>query len=125
MQKIIILTLFFTINVFAQDSIVSEQSKSVMFSNWYVFYPDSTFKHYFKTDDGQLWYGVGIFEDHGRKRVLKFKDPDLNFKWIVRAHYESNFERILIHRKSGFKSKDYYNTSRRKFVYFESQQPKI
>lgn len=90
-----------------------------MFSNKYVFYSNGIFKHYFQTDDAQIWYGTGIYKDR-RKRILKFNDPDLNFKReYFRIHYEANFELVLKRTKKGFKSKDYYNTSKQKTVFFE------
>jgi len=104
----------------AQDSIVYHQSKLNMFSNKYVFFSNGTFKHYYQTDDGQLWYGFGEFEDKGRIRILKFKDPDLTMKIdYMRIHYEANFNRKLVKRANKFKSKDFYNTTRNKSVFFE------
>ena len=111
-------------NIFAQDSIVFSQSNSVMFGNRYVFFSNNTFKHYYQTDDGQYWYGIGEYQDKGCKRILKFKDVDLKYKkdfgWI---HYESNFERILLKRGKIYKSIDYYYTSRKKYVKLKEIKP--
>lgn len=107
-------------NTYSQDSIVYTQKNSVMFSNRYVFFKDGTFKHYFHTDDGRVWYGVGKFTDKGRKRILKFEDADLSYtKDIELTHFESNFQRILLKRGKEFKSVDYYYTSRKKYVRFK------
>ena len=104
---------------YSQDSIVYSQSKSVMFSNKYVFFKNGTFKHYFQTDDGQIWYGIGTFIDKGRKRTLKFEDADLNYKReFGLVHYESNFKRVLIRCGKQYKSEDYYCTTRKKNVRF-------
>jgi hypothetical protein len=124
MQKIkIILVLISTLaiqNIYAQDSIVFTQSNSVMFSNRYVFFNDGTFKHYFHTDDGRVWYGVGKFTDKGRKRTLKFEDADLTFnKNIELTRFESNFQRIILKRGKAYKSIDYYYTSKKKYVRFK------
>jgi hypothetical protein len=90
-----------------------------MFTNEYVFFKDGSFKHYFKTDDGQIWYGVGKYKDIRRTRVLKFDNTDLNLKNnSLFINYEVNFERILKKCKKGFKSYDFYHTSRKKYVHF-------
>lgn len=104
----------------AQDSLTVKQYKSVMFFNEYVFYsPIYTFTHTYQTDDGQIWYGTGTYEDKGRKRILSFTDPEVNFKpAYLDVHYEANFERVLIRCKKGFKSEDFYNTSNKKKVLF-------
>src|SRR3990167_9694713 len=124
MQKIkisFVLVIILTIsNLHAQDSIVYIQSNSVLFSNRYVFFNDGTFKHYFHTDDGQTWFGVGEFTDKGRKRILNFKDSDLTLiKNRELTHFESNFKRILLKRGKIYKSIDYYYTSRKKYVQFK------
>lgn len=124
MQKIkisFVLVIILTISkLYAQDSLVYTQSNSVMFSNRYVFFNDGTFKHYFHTDDGRVWYGVGKFTDKGRKRTLNFKDADLTFnKYIELTRFECNFQRILLKRGKTYKSLDYYYTSRKKHVRFK------
>lgn len=122
--SIIAFSLFVAGNLYSQDkdSIVFHQSNARLFNNQYVFFKDGTFKHYFQTDDGQFWYGVGEFTDKGRKRILQFKDADLNYKksWGL-IHYESNFQRTLIKSRKEFKSLDYYFTSRKKYVRFISK----
>ena len=119
----IILLLIFQIT-YSQDSIVFSQSNSVLFGNRYVFFSNNTFKHYYQTDDGQYWYGVGEYTDKGCKRILRFKDADLKYKidfgWL---HYESNFQRILLKRGKKYKSMDYYYTSRKKYVKFQEIKP--
>lgn len=108
-----------TVIIYSQDSIIYSQKTAVMFSNEYVFFNNGRFKHYYKTDDGQIWYGTGTFIDKGRKRILKFEDPDLNYKIeFGKLHHESNFKRILIRRGNKYKSQDYYYTTRKKYVYF-------
>ena len=112
--------LIFASQLYAQDSLVVKQRNSVMFSNYYVFYNDGTFKHYYQTDDLQIWYGIGNFQDQGRKRILKFKNPDMNFRReFILVHYEANFERTLLRKRNSFKSADFYNTTKNKFVIFE------
>ena len=119
--SIIVISLFVAGNLYSQDkdSIVFHQSNARLFHNQYVFFKDGTFKHYFQTDDGQFWYGVGEFTDKGRKRILRFRDVDLNYKInFGLIHYESNFQRTLIKCGKEFKSLDYYHTSRKKHVRF-------
>lgn len=122
MKIVALITLgILAIPALAQDSLVVYQKNASMFTNQYVFFKDATFKHYFFTDDGQVWYGKGNFIDKGNKRILKFGNPDLNYKLeFGTIHYEANFEREI--KKSGarFKSKDYYNTSRKNNVLFEA-----
>jgi len=107
-------------NTYSQDSITYTQSNSIMFSNKYVFFKNGTFKHYYQTDDGQYWYGIGTFIDKGCKRILKFGDADLTYKKdFGLIHYEANFQRILRKRGKKYKSIDYYYTSRKKHVRFK------
>ena len=101
------------------DSLTVFQQEASLFSNSYIFYSNGTFKHFFNTDDGHTWYGTGTYEDKGNKRVLKFGDPDLNFKKEFGSiHYESNFERTLKISGKKFLSKDYYYTTRKRIVVF-------
>lgn len=118
--SIIAISLLIAGNLYSQDSIVFSQSSARLFNNQYVFFKDGTFKHYFQTDDGQLWYGVGEFTDKGQKRILRFKDADLSYKKTFGSiHYESNFQRTLIKCGKEYKSLDYYYTSRKKYVRFK------
>ncbi|GAA4314525.1 hypothetical protein GCM10023183_34750 [Nibribacter koreensis] len=90
-----------------------------MFSNKYVFYENGTFKHYYSTDDGQLWYGVGKYFDKGRERTLKFGEADTNFKLEYGlVHYETGIERIMIKKRRTFISTDYHNTTTKEKVTF-------
>lgn len=112
-------------NTYSQDSITYTQSNSKMFSNNYVFFKNGTFKHYYETDDGQYWYGIGTYTDKGRKRILEFGDVDLNFKKdFGLIHYETNFQRILHKSGNEYKSIDYYHTSRKKYVRFKQIKSK-
>uniref|UniRef100_UPI00404994DC hypothetical protein n=1 Tax=Flavobacterium sp. TaxID=239 RepID=UPI00404994DC len=128
MFKIKILSIIVSIlafqRLYSQDSIVFYQNNSKMFSNRYVFFKNGTFKHYYQTDDGQYWFGVGTYKDKGRKRILKFEDADLNYKKdFGLIHYEANFQRILLKRRKEYKSIDYYYTSRKKYVRFKERKP--
>ena len=90
-----------------------------MFSNYYVFYVDGTFKHYYFPDVGVAWYGKGTYKDKGKKRVLEFSDPDTTFKRELGGiHYEANFKRTLKISDKQFISKDYYFTTKNKTVIF-------
>ena len=102
----------------AQDSVVVYQEKANLFSNNYVFFPNKTFKHYFVTDDLQVWYGTGTYTDNRKIRTLRFGTPDSTYKTILQVHYESNFERELKISGEKFISKDFYHTSKRKQVIF-------
>ena len=94
-----------------------------MFSNRYVFFEDGTFKHYYFTDDLQEWYGKGKFIDKGNKRTLYFLEADSTYKLgYGKPHYETNFTRTLKIRGKKFKSKDFYNTTRKKYVVFEERK---
>lgn len=95
------------------------QTKSSLFTNKYVFYSYGTFKHFYRTDDGQLWYGQGTYTDKGKKRVLRFGDADfmVNDKYLV-VHYEAGFERTLKRSGNRYLSKDYYHTTKDKTVVF-------
>ena len=122
--KLLFSALLIIQNIYSQDSIVFSQSNSKMFSNKYVFFKNGTFKHYYQTDDGQYWYGVGEYIDKGRKRILKFEDADLSYKKdFGLVHYESNFQRIIFKRGKEYKSIDYYYTSRKKYIRFEEIKP--
>jgi len=104
----------------AQDSLVVSQKNAAMFSNTYIFYSNGTFKHFFFTDDFQVWYGRGEYQDRGKTRILRFDKADENYKpAFISVHYEANFVRKLRIKKGGFKSRDYYGTTRRKNVFFE------
>lgn len=106
-------------NLEAQDSVEVYQEKARLFSNYYVFLPNNTFRHYFWTDDGQEWYGTGTFKDKGKKRLLRFGDPDTRYKTVWQVHYESNFQRVLKKMTDyKFKSKDFYATTRKRRVVF-------
>ena len=121
MKAIVIIILNFVLNFCsAQDSMVVTQQRAKMYSNKYVFFKDGRFKHYYRTDDLQEWYGEGTYADKGRKRILKFGDANLNYKIpFGLLHYEANFMRILLKTNNGFKSKDYYNTTRKRNVFFK------
>ncbi|MEM9051349.1 MAG: hypothetical protein AAGC47_04780 [Bacteroidota bacterium] len=90
----------------AQDSTLFIQSDAAMFSNEYVFYSDGTFKHFYTTDDGQVWYGTGNYFEKGKYRTLCFKAADTAMNqyngWII--HYETNFQRVLVKKWYGYKS---------------------
>ncbi|KQC30852.1 hypothetical protein AAY42_13860 [Flagellimonas eckloniae] len=90
----------------AQDSNTYIQNDAAMFSNRYIFNSDGTFKHFFITDDGQVWYGRGNYFNKGKYRTLYFKDADTTMNeyngW--RIHYETNFQRVLVKKGYGFKS---------------------
>lgn len=90
----------------AQDSTSYYQKDAVLFSNKYTFFSDGTFKHFFMTDDLQVWYGSGKYVDKGKYRTLYFKDADTTMyeykEWIL--NYETNFQRVLVKKQFGFKS---------------------
>ena len=90
----------------AQDSTIYSQQDAAMFSNKYVFYSDGTFKHFYTTDDGQVWYGKGNYFDKGKYRTLYFHHADTTMNsyesWMI--HYETNFQRVLVRKFYGFKS---------------------
>jgi hypothetical protein len=104
-------TLTFILSLFcflskAQDSTIYYQKDAAMFSNKYIFYSDGTFKHFYTTDDVQLWYGHGEYFDKGKYRTLYFKDADTKMNmyegWLI--HYETNFQRVLVKKFYGYKS---------------------
>ncbi len=73
----LLILLFLQAKLFAQDTIVFSQENSVLFSNKYILYPKSNkFEHKFKTDDGQLWYGQGIYNVEGNKISFHFKNSN-------------------------------------------------
>lgn len=90
----------------AQDSSIYSQKDAAMFSNKYIFFSDGDFKHYYTTDDGQLWYGQGEYFDKGKYRTLYFRDADSTMNnyegWLI--HYETNFQRVLVKKFYGYKS---------------------
>ena len=90
----------------AQDSTIYNQKDASMFSNKYVFYSNGTFKHFYLTDDGHVWYGQGNYLDEHKYRTLYFRDADTTMKsyegWLI--HYETNFQRVLVKKTYGFKS---------------------
>jgi len=90
----------------AQDSNVFMQRDASMFSNHYEFYSNGTFKHFYSTDDFQVWYGAGNYFDNGKYRTLYFKEADTTMNeyqgWKI--YYETNFQRVLIKKGCGFKS---------------------
>lgn len=121
MRKFLLILLFPFHTLFAQDSTVYRQKDEIIFSNTYIFYSDKTFKHIFNSEDGVIWFGQGTFTDRGRCRLLKFgapvkSDPYAEFQKI---HYEMNFERKLKRKNKIFISKDYYNTTSKRYVLFE------
>ncbi|UII24259.1 hypothetical protein [Fulvivirga ligni] len=98
--------------VCAQDSTVYYQENAISFNNEYIFYSDNTFKHYYYTDDGQVWYGKGAYFDRRKSRILKFEEPDSTFSpEQVKVHYESGFKRKLKWKSTILLSEDYYNTT--------------
>jgi|GEM_PF-3824543 len=121
-HKIRICTLTFMILSFtrlcAQDSMILRQSNAAMFSNVYVFYSNGTFKHYYKTDDLQIWYGCGTYKDRFGTRILLFGDADSTYKTRCLLHYEVNFRRKLRKRGNTYSSRDFYHTSRKRRVVF-------
>ncbi len=98
--------LFLSSKAIAQDSLVYSQKDAQLFSNSYTFFPDGTFKHFYLTDDGQVWYGKGNYFDDGKYRTLYFREADTTMKryegWKV--YYETNFQRVLVRKKKGYKS---------------------
>lgn len=90
----------------AQDSTVYIQIDASMFNNYYVFYSNGTFKHFYTSDDGQVWYGKGKYFDNGKYRTLHFKEADttMNEYEGLKVHHETNFQRVLIKKGYGFKS---------------------
>ncbi len=108
--------------VAAQDSVVVYQEKANLFSNSYVFFQNKTFKHYFVTDDLQIWYGTGTYTDNRKMRTLRFGAPDSTYSTSLQVHYESNFERELRMSGENFISKDFYHTSKRKQVVFTKRE---
>jgi hypothetical protein len=121
-MKVLFLLLFYIVctSLSAQDSVKVYQKNAALFSNYYVFYPDETFKHYFVTDDGGIWYGVGTYSDKCKRRILRFENPDFkNPPQPFGILYESNFVRTLRISGKRFLSKDYYGTTRKKIVVFE------
>jgi hypothetical protein len=122
-MKLFLLILFVLASnlVSAQDSVVVSQRESIMFSNKYVFYKNGIFKHYFHTDDLQLWYGKGTYKDKGKTRYLNFGGKDLSFERAggFSTKHEVNFTRKLKKRNEYFLSKDYYNTTNKRIVIFE------
>lgn len=125
-KQITSLSLFLTTiiytQVFAQDSVIVHQENVHLYTNKYIFYSSGIFKHVFSTDDGQVWYGVGTYQDKRRKRILNFSNPDLMFKSDLQIHYESNFSRRIKKCGKKFKSKDFYNTTRRNNVIFSRKE---
>jgi hypothetical protein len=113
--------LFAAINLSAlpKDSVRVYQRYEAMFSNHYIFYENGDFKHFFVTDDGQVWYGKGIYKDFMFRRTLIFKQADSSYRTTMKIHYEVNFERKLRIKGKKFKSRDYYGTSRKRFVWFD------
>lgn len=90
----------------SDEGVRYEQEDASMFANWYVFFSDGTFQHFYMTDDCQIWYGRGRYSDEGKYRTLYFFEADCTMndypRW--RIHYETNFQRILEKKKYGFKS---------------------
>lgn len=119
------LTIFFFITVklysLPKDSIIVYEKGGGKWSNSYIFYCDGVFKHFFATDDGQVWYGKGIYKDSKFRRTLIFKEADSTseLESMFRVHYEVNFERKLRIKGRKFKSRDYYGTTRKRFVWLE------
>ncbi len=73
MRSILLFIFVSIINAsFAQDTMRFRQKDASLFSNHYFFYPKGTFKHYFKTDDLQTWYGKGKFRKGFSRYILKF-----------------------------------------------------
>lgn len=105
-----------------QDSTVVFQEKTSLFSNQYIFFSNGTFKHFFYTDDGQVWYGAGTYKDQSRNRVLQFADADTTFEsGSLLIRHESNFNRILKKRGKKFRSDDFYHTTRKRKVIFSQK----
>jgi hypothetical protein len=124
MKYILIIASYISLPTMAlsQDSLLVYQKEATFFSNKYIFYTDGTFKHYFFTDDLQVWFGKGKYTDKGKIRTLKFGDPEMKNElngWII--HYEANFTRKLKISGNMFISLDYYHSTRKKYVSFVPQ----
>lgn len=71
----------------------------------------------------QEWYGKGKFTDKGNKRTLYFLEADSTYKIdFGKLYYETNFMRVLKIRGKKFKSKDFYGTTRKRYVIFEKRE---
>lgn len=108
----------------AQDSTIVYQENARMFSNKYIFYSNGKFRHFFLTDDGQVWYGVGTYKDQNENRILRFSDADTSYKFAFRIRYESNFLRTLKIQGKSFRSEDFYGTTGGNEVVFSERQVK-
>jgi hypothetical protein len=107
MKQIVIIILILISSVCnAQDSTSYQQKDANMYSNKYVFFSNGTFKHFYITDDGQVWYGYGKYFDKGKYRTLYFKDADTSMNEYagLMIHYETNFQRVFVKKWYGFKS---------------------
>lgn len=118
MKKTTLVLLFSLMYIFsnAQDSTVYVQKDAAMFSNTYIFFSDGTFKHYYTTDDVQLWYGEGDYSDNGKHRTLYFRDADATLNdyegWTI--HYETHFQRVFVKKQFGFKSVERRSDARKR-----------
>ena len=120
-KKVLIISVLLALGIdgFGQDdSIIYHQENSFLFSNTYTFYNEGTFEHDFRDDTFGIWFGTGTYSDKRNKRILKFGDTKNTFDYGI-VHLESNFERILKKKRDKFYSKDYYGTSKNKYVKFE------
>lgn len=74
----VILLLTIAGSLYGQDTAIYHQAKGALFSNQYVLVKASqtdrfgTFEQYSNTDDGQQWYGHGVFTESRRKIRLTF-----------------------------------------------------